>query len=107
MRISDWSSDVCSSDLATSLRGASTGLHVGRWDSVTKPLERASDVCRIVRTWKGGIRHSPCCILAARDGAFEPVHAGLALIGGGLPAAVLCKRGTCRTHQQSNAGAMD
>src|SRR3546814_9299195 len=109
MRISDWSSDVCSSDLplslcckaclATSLRGASTGLHVGRWDSVTKPLERASDVCRIVRTWKGGIRHSPCCILAARDGAFEPVHAGLALIGGGLPAAVLCKRSEEHTSE--------
>ena len=93
--------------LPSSLRCASTGLHVGRWHSVTKPLERASAVHGIVRSGKRGVGHSPCGILAPRDCAFEPIHAGLALIGGGLPAAVLRKRGGCRAHHKRNAGAMD
>jgi len=46
-------------------------------------------------------------VLAARDRAFEPVHAGLPLIGGRLPRAVLRERGGGRAQQHKKGGAMD
>tara|TARA_B100000378_G_scaffold276748_1_gene275392 strand:+ start:1168 stop:1332 length:165 start_codon:yes stop_codon:yes gene_type:complete len=54
-------------------------------------------------------------LLPAGDGAFEPVHAGVALIGGGMPGialigamrGILSERGGCSTYQRKEGEFMD
>lgn len=70
-------------------------------------VERAPLVGGVVRAWKPGIGQMCRIVLAARDRAFEPVHAGLPLIGGRLPRAVLRERGGGRAQQHKKGGAMD
>src|SRR3546814_14613326 len=58
MRISDWSSDVCSSDLANGLYGASG-----------KPLPRGWRQFRDrPRAWRGGTYHRQCGFFRLDDG---------------------------------------
>src|SRR3546814_12351095 len=60
MRISDWSSDVCSSDLAGALE-----LHVDLPDDDVAPLPLVGIVCHPLPT-EGGTMHNKAVTMAAR-----------------------------------------
>src|SRR3546814_3010788 len=80
MRISDWSSDVCSSDLAPTppfftLEGPQAGRQVGRQAAFGQvPLERQGPrrgARAVARTLNGG--GGEACAVAHRTAAHEPV----------------------------------
>src|SRR3546814_8832406 len=65
MRIMDWSSDVCSSDLATRMGGQPRGLrHCGRLDVRSPDLDRRA------------LHHPACRLLAVLPDALVLEHAG-------------------------------
>src|SRR3546814_20287655 len=88
MRMSDWSSDVCSSDLASILTG--TYNHVNgvttlvtlldnRWPNVAKSLQAGGYATAIFGTWHlgEGPRHRPTgfddwCVLPDQGASFNP-----------------------------------
>src|SRR3546814_10257214 len=70
MRISDWSSDVCSSDLAE----VALGIGIARCN---RPLEQAPTLCRIALQHIaaleiGGAQGLSCMQIAGLDSALKP-----------------------------------
>src|SRR3546814_1072332 len=65
MRISDWSSDVCSSDLSPSLRARSPPEHcIGRLSATSEPLAGSE------------VQAGPLVGLGRHEHALRPPHAG-------------------------------
>src|SRR3546814_10714399 len=73
MRISDWSSDVCSSDLAEPVEGALDGLGEGGVERPPAALDAMQRVgeAELAAVHRGGIRDDP------RDGAEPGGDAGV------------------------------
>src|SRR3546814_10512660 len=78
MRISDWSSDVCSSDLGSQGVLSDLGLGVEAVDDLVEVFEGAHQRYLVAQAATGGVaRQVPAGVLAERR---EPRHAG----GGGV-----------------------
>src|SRR3546814_7119555 len=68
MRISDWSSDVCSSDLQRAVKGGA--IIVGQLDQ-TGFLDEAAQLYEMARALASG--HDPSSRIGAARGGFKPV----------------------------------
>ncbi|WP_353611502.1 hypothetical protein [Blastomonas sp. CCH13-E1] len=105
----------CKACFSARLRSAGARIHFWHSRAAPKAFEGTLAVGRVIGTRKPRIGQPPRSLLPAGDGVFEPVHAGLALIGGGLPGialigatdGILSERGGCSTYQRKEGEFMD